>query len=337
MLTTTQLDNAKPKNKPYRLYDVLGLFIEITPSGGKLWRVKYSFKGREGGLALGKYPEISLLEAREKRDQARKLIASGVNPSEDKKRQKQEAILNSAATFEVVAREWHELNKERWSPNYVVDTMRRLERDIFPKMGNRPIADITPPDLLYILRLIEKRGAHEVARRMLQICSQIFRYGVVTGRVKINPTTDMRGALKPIKREHFASLEIKEIPEFLHALGRNDARLFLQTRHAIKFLMLTFVRTGEMIGAKWDEFNIVEEEWVIPASRMKMKRPHIVPLSKQALAVLQEMKELNGRREWVFASQAQPRQHMSNNTVLKALERMGYKGRMTFSLNSAFA
>jgi integrase len=329
MLTTKEIDTAKPGKKPYRLFDGLGLYIEIAPNGGKYWRLKYNFLGKEKRLAIGKYPEISLLEAREKRDQARKLLTSNIDPSNEKKRQKRDAILNAAITFELVAREWHEHTKERWSASYVTDTMHRLERDIFPKIGNRPIGDISTPELLLVMRAIEKRGAYEVARRMLQICNQIFRYGVVTGRTRYNPAPDLRGALKPIKREHFAAIEIKEIPDFLQALERNEARLYAQTRHAIKFLMLTFVRTGELIAAKWDEFNFEEAEWIIPAERMKMRKAHIVPLAKQSLVILQEMKKLNGKREWVFASQAQPRQHMSNNTILHALGRLGYQGRMT--------
>ena len=329
MLTTKQIDNATPRKKPCRLFDSLGLYIEIAPSGGKHWRLKYQFDKHEKRLALGKYPEISLLEARERRDKARKLIAEGIDPSDEKKRQQREAALNTATTFESVAREWHEQTKERWSASYGIDTMNRLVRDIFPKLGKRPMADISTPELLLVLRQIEKRGAYEVARRMLQVCNQIFRHSVITGRTRYNPSTDLRGALRPPKREHFAAIEIREIPEFLQTLERNEARLFVQTRHAIKLLMLTFVRTGELIGAKWNEFNFEEKEWIIPAERMKMKRPHIVPLSRQALAILEEMKNLNGRREWVFASQAQPRQHMSNNTILTALGRLGYKGRMT--------
>jgi len=329
MLTTTKIDHAKPTNKPYRLFDFLGLYLEVRPNGSKHWRFKYSLEGKERRLVLGRYPELSLLEAREKRDQAKKLVASGIDPITEKKKNRQQAVLKSAVTFELVAREWHEHFKERWSPQYVIDTMHRLEKDIFPHMGSSPIADILAPELLCVLRLIEKRGAYEVARRMLQICNQIFRYAIVTGRAKYNPATDMRGALKPVKREHFAALDPEDIPVFLGDLERNDARLFLHTRLAIKLMMLTFVRTSELIESKWDEFDLEKKQWVIPASRMKMKRPHVVPLSSQSLAILKEVKELNGNREWVFASNAKPRKPMSNGTILKALERLGYKGRMT--------
>lgn len=285
MLTTKQIDHLKPSKKLYRIFDGLGLYVEIDPNGSKYWRLKYQFMGKEKRLALGRYPEISLLEAREKRDKARKLLAEGVDPSFAKQDGKRKAILNAAMTFEVVARDWHQHYKERWSPQYVIDTMHRLEKDIFPRLGSRPIADISAPKLLVVLQLIEKRGAFEVARRMLQICSQIFRYGIITGRVKYNPCFDMRGALKPIKREHFAAIDTRDIPEFLQTLERNEARLFIQTRHAIKLLMLTFVRTSELIGAKWSEFDLEAREWIIPAERMKMRRPHIVPLAKQALAI----------------------------------------------------
>ncbi len=329
MLTTKEIDNAKPGKKVYRLFDGLGLYVEIARNGSKYWRLKYQYMGKERRIALGKYPDLSLLEAREKREQARKLLAQNIDPINEKKKQKHDAILNAATTFEAVAREWHEHSKEQWSPGYVIETMNRLERDIFPKIGSRPVADVSTPELLLVMRAIEKRGAYEVARRMLQICNQIFRFAVVTGRTRYNPAPDLRGALRPVRREHFAAIEIREIPDFLQTLERNEARLFVQTRHAIKLLMLTFVRTGELIAAKWDEIDFEAAEWIIPAERMKMRRPHIVPLAKQAIAILKDMRELNGRREWVFASQAQPRQHMSNGTILKALERLGYKGRMT--------
>jgi integrase len=183
--------------------------------------------------------------------------------------------------------------------------------------------------MLHTLQKIEKRGAHEMSRRAMQYCSQIFRYAIVTGRAERNPTADLKGALKPVKHGHFAALDVKDLPEFLQAIESHEVRLFIQTRLAIRLMMLTFVRTGELIKAKWDEFDLDTGEWNIPAERMKMRRPHIVPLSKQAIVVLRELQKLSGNRDYVFASAAKPRQHMSNNTILKALERIGYKGRMT--------
>jgi integrase len=237
--------------------------------------------------------------------------------------------LNAANTFEGLAREWHERNIERWTPLYAQDILHRLEMDIFPQIGKRPIAGISPVHVLDALRKIEKRGAHEMSHRAMQYCGQIFRYAVVTGRAERNPASDLKGALKPAKHTHYAALEPKDLPEFLKTLERNDARLYVQTRLAIRLLMLTFVRTGELIKAAWDEFDLEAAEWSIPAERMKMRKPHIVPLSKQAIAIVRELHKLNGNRDWILASAAKPRQHMSNNTILKALERLGYKGRMT--------
>jgi integrase len=329
MLTTKQIDNAKPRDTLYRLFDSLGLYVQIDPNGSKLWRLKYYFLGKEKRLAIGRYPEISLLEAREKRDQARKLLAQNIDPAAVKKEEKHAALVSAATTFELVAREWHEHQKERWTPAHAQDILHRLEMDIFPQIGKLPISDIRPIQVLHALRHIEKRGAFEMARRSMQYCGQIFRYGVITERVERDPTTDLKGALKPFKRGHYSALETDDLPEFVETLERNDARLYVQTRHAIQLLMMTFVRTSELIGAKWSEFNFETNEWIIPAERMKMRRPHIVPLSKQVLSILEKQKQLTGNWEWIFPNQSRPRDHMSNNTILKALERLGYKGRMT--------
>jgi len=329
MLTNKTIDNAKPREKLYRIFDGHGLYIEVTPKGGKYWRLKFRFANKEKRLALGVYPQISLAEARERREVARKQLANGLDPSSAKHDRKKRLELDAANSFEAVAREWHTHNLEKWTPNYAADILHRLEMDIFPAIGKRPIADISPLLMLDTLRKIEQRGAHEMSRRAMQYCGQIFRYGIVTGRAERNPTADLKGALKPVKHGHFAALEAKDLPEFLHALESNEARLFIQTRLAIRLMMLTFVRTGELIKAKWDEFNPESGQWEIPAARMKMRRAHLVPLSKQAIAVLTELQKLSGNRDYVFASVAKPRQHMSNNTILKALERLGYKGRMT--------
>jgi integrase len=329
MLTTKQIDHAKPSDKPYRLYDGLGLHIEIHPNGGKYWRFKYQFLKKERRLALGKYPEISLLEAREKRDEARKLVINHTDPGTVKVERKNAAFLNAATTFELVAREWHQNHKERWTPNYAKDVLHRLDMDIFKPLGHLPIADIKPIQLLGALRDIEKRGAHEMAKRALQYSGQIFRYAVITERAQRDITTDLRGALKPYKHGHYNALDPDDLPEFMDKLSRNDARLYPQTCHALKLMLLTFVRTGELIQSRWNEFNFETKEWIIPAERMKMRRPHIVPLAKQTLELLEAQKKLTGKWEWVFSNVAYPRKHMSNGTILNALGRMGYQGRMT--------
>jgi len=329
MLTTKQIDNAKPDQKLYRIFDGLGLYIEIHPNGSKYWRLKYQFLGKERRLAIGKYPEISLLEARERREEARKQLANKIDPSAVKVERRNAAFLNAATTFELVAREWHQNHKERWTPSYAKDILHRLEIDIFSQIGHMPVADIKPIQVLAALRHIEKRGAHEMAKRSLQYCGQIFRYAVITERAPRDVTTDLKGALKPFKHGHYNALEPDEIPEFMNKLQRNDARLYPQTCHAIKLILLTFVRTGELIQSRWEEFNFKTNEWIIPAERMKMRRPHIVPLAQQTIELLKEQQKLTGNWEWVFANIAHPRKHMSNGTILKALERLGYKGRMT--------
>jgi integrase len=328
-LTDTACKNARPKEKPYKKADGGGLYLEVMPTGARYWRLKYRFGGKEKRLACGVYPETSLAEAREKRAVARKMLGDEIDPSSAKRENRQLAEANAACTFEAVAREWHERNREKWTPIYCQDILHRLETDIFPAIGKRPVADITPLAVLGALKKIENRGAGEMARRAGQYCGQIFRYAVVTGRADRNPTTDLKGALKPVKHGHFSALEPKDLPEFLHTLERNDARLFVLTRLAIRLMLLTFVRTGELIKATWDEFDLDGAEWAIPAERMKMRKPHIVPLSKQAVAVLRQVQAMNGNYPWVFASPTKPRRHMSNNTILKALERLGYKGRMT--------
>lgn len=328
-LTDTSCKNARPREKAYKKADGGGLYLEVMPSGSRYWRLKYRYGGKEKRLACGVYPKTSLAEAREKRAIARKMLDEGVDPSLAKRENRQLAEANAANTFEAVAREWHERNRDRWTPLYAEDILHRLEADIFPALGKRPIADITPLAVLNALRKIENRGAGEMARRAAQYCGQIFRYAVVTARAERNPTADLKGALKPVRHGHFAALEPKDLPEFLQVLERNDARLFILTRHAIRLMLLTFVRTGELINATWDEFNLDEAEWSIPAERMKMRRSYIVPLSKQAIEVLRQLEAMNGSYKWVFASPTKPRRHMSNNTILKALERLGYKGRMT--------
>ena len=328
-LTDTKCRNAKPKKKPYKLADGHGLYLEVTPKGGKYWRMKYRYAAKEKRMAFGVYPEVSLAEAREARAEARKLLAQGKDPSFFKHEQKRLIALNAQNTFEAVAIEWHEHNKERWSDNHMRTVMRRLKRDVFPSIGHLPIRDITAPALLGVIRDIEKRGAHEIARRALQISGQVFMHAIITGKADKNPTKDLERALKPVKRGHYAAMEINELPDFMRKLHSNDGRLFPQTRLAMEMLLLTFVRTSELIKAKWGEFDFEDKVWVIPAERMKMRESHIVPLSEQTIAILKQLEHLNHRREYVFPSQRNPQNHMSNNAILVALKNMGYKGKHT--------
>lgn len=328
-LTDTGCKNAKGREKPYKLADGAGLYLLVKPNGAKYWRLKYRFHNKEKLYALGVYPEVSLKAARDKKDTARKLLEKGLDPLLVKSDEKRLGKLHAGNTFEIIAREWHEHQKAKWTPTYAQELLHRLNEDIFPEIGHRPIANVTPPQILDAVRKIESRGAHEIARRALQTCGQIFRYAVATSRAESDPTRDLKGALKPFKKGHYASLDMKELPAFLKTLNSNDARLYPQTLRAVRLLMLTFVRTGELINATWDEFDFDTKEWHIPAERMKMRKPHIVPLSKQAIAILKEQKEQTGQWPWVFPNVVRPKKPMSNNTVLMALRRMGYQGQMT--------
>ncbi len=328
-LTDTACKNAKPKEKPYKLSDGGGMFLHVMPHGSRLWRLKYRYLGKENLISLGSYPQTSLQEARKARESAKALLKEGDNPSSARKEEKRQKLLSNENTFENIACEWHEHTKARWTENYAKDLLHRLRTDVFPEIGYKPIRDITPPDILCAVRKIESRGAYEMARRALQTTGQVFRFAVATGRVASDPTRDLKGALKPFKKSHFAALEAKELPEFLDTLNKNEARLYPQTIRAVKLLMLTFVRTSELIGAKWDEFDFEAKEWNIPKERMKMRNPHTVPLSSQVIKILNEQKELTEQWDWVFPNQVRPKTHMSNNTILMALRRMGYQGRMT--------
>ena len=324
---------ANGQRKPYKLSDGGGMYLEVMPNGSKYWRLKYRIKmnGKvvEKRLAIGVYPEISLKQARECRDEARRLLNDGRDPSLEKKKQRNIVELDRSCTFEAIAREWYENRKGRWRSRYAVEIITRLENDIFPKIGHYPIKEIEPPLLLSVIRSIEDRGAHELAKRQLQKCGEIFRYAIAEGKAVRDPSRDIGDALKPVKKGHFAALDVSELPEFLQAIERNDARLYENTRNALKLIMLTFVRTSELINARWDEINLERKEWVIPAERMKMGKAHIVPLSKQAIEILESQSRIAGNSELVFPSSVKPRKSISNNTILGAIKRLGYQGRMT--------
>lgn len=330
-LTNVKCNTAQPKEKQYKLSDGGNLFLLVKPNGSKLWRYRYHHSNKEKLLSIGSYPLITLAEARDERDKAKKLLLNDIDPMEAKKEHKRERELNSKNTFSAVALEWHKKQKPNWSEKHTIKVLRRFELDIFPTLGERPINDIKAPELLETLRIIEKRGAYDTVTRVRQICGQIFRYGIATGKCERDHTADLRGATTVGKTNHYASLDIKELPEFLDTLERNEARLFNATRRAIKLLMLTLVRTSELIQATWDEIDLENAVWEIPAERMKMRKAHIVPLSHQVIELLkgQQIETANLNTNWIFPGQQSHRKHMSNNTVLKALERMGYKGRMT--------
>lgn len=326
-LTDIKVKNAKLADKQYKLTDGEGMYLLVHPNGGKYWRLKYQFAGKEKTLAIGTYPTISLSEARDKRFIAKKQIADGIDPSQDKREQKLQRTINSENSFESIAREWHQKNYAKWKPKHAGNILKRLEADLFPVIGFRPINQINAPELLSAVQKIEKRGAIDMAHRALQNSGQIFRYAVATSRAARDISADLKGALTPKTTTHHAKLEEDELPEFLRRLENYEGEL--QTKLAFKFLILTFVRTIEVRGARWDEINFDKKEWHIPPGRMKMKEKHIVPLSKQALVILKEMQKLSGNREFIFPSHQSPNKFMSENTLLYAVYRMGYHSRMT--------
>jgi integrase len=326
-LSDAKVRNAKSRTKPYKIADGEGLFLFITPAGGKYWRLKYFFGGKEKVLALGVYPEITLADAREQRAQTRKLLASGTDPGEAKKEAKRMATLKAANTFEAVAREWIDKRSHQWASITTEVKVARLEKHIFPKLGTRPIADITPPEVLGMLRVVEDKGTLETAQRAMQICGQIFMYAIATARAVRNPVPDLRGALKSPVVKHRFYLKETELPEYLEKLEAYNGDP--QTKLALRFLLLTFVRTGELRAAQWSEIDWDNAEWRIPPERMKMRELHLVPLSKQAIAVLRELHKYSGNRQFLFPNQQTPATFMSENTILYALYRMGYHSRAT--------
>lgn len=328
-LTEAKCKSLKPEAKSKKYADGLGLYLEVMPNGSKYWRFKYRHLGKEKRLAFGVYPEVTLKEAREKRDEARKLVADLKDPSYVKKQMVQQAKEEADNTFEKIAREWHGHNKDGWKPDHAQTVITRLEKDVFPTLGSVPIRDITPKMLLDLAKVIQQRGANELAKRIIQMSVHIFRYAIVTGRAENNIAESLKGMIKPKATKHFASIDYKELPDFLDTLYRNEARLMPLTSYAVQFLMLTFVRTGEMIKAEWDEFDFDERIWLIPSKRMKMKKDHIVPLSDQAIEVLKMIRDLHTHPKYVFPSRDNPDNHMSNGTILMALRRMGYGGQMT--------
>jgi integrase len=326
-LSDAQARNAKPRPKPYKIADGEGLFLLVTPSGGKYWRLKYFFAGKEKLLALGVYPEVSLADARERRTQARKALTVGNDPGDVKKDAKRLATLRSTNSFEAVAREWFENRKHAWAPITADTKLSRLERYILPKLGQRPVAAVTAPEVLAMLRTVEDSGALETTRRLMNICAQVFTYAIATGRAERNPVPDLRGALKPQVVKHRSFLKENELPAYLEKLDAYDGSP--QTKLALRLLLLTFVRTIELRGAQWTEIDWDKAEWRIPAERMKMKELHIVPLAKQAIAVLRELEKHSGHRQYVFPNEHNPATFMSENTMLYALYRMGYHSRAT--------
>lgn len=335
-LSDIQVRNAKPKDKDVKLFDGQGLFLLVTTAGGKLWRLKYDFQGKNKLLALGAYPAISLADARQRRDEAKKLLANGVDPSETKKAQKAAQTAGDANSFEVVAREWHTKFAPTWSDSHAYWVLRRLEQYVFPAIGSRPIVDLKGLDVLNVLQRIEA-VALETAHRVKFVIGQIFRYAVGSGRAERDWTADLKGLLPPRSQKHHAAItDPKEVAELLRAIDAYTGTFSVKC--ALQLAPLVFLRPGEFRQAEWPEFDLDAAEWNVPIERMKLKKrikedrkgdKHLVPLSRQAVGILTELQALTGSSRYVFPCARSFARPMSNMAVNAALARMGYKGEMT--------
>jgi integrase len=328
-LTDTEIRRAKATEKAYSMGDGGGLYLWVKPTGGKLWRWSYRFEGKEKLMSFGKYPDVSLALARDRHTEARKLLATGIDPMAQRKIEKEAQKVSSKNSFQSVYAQWLEYWQDGKSPRHVDSVRRRMAADILPCLGARPIAKIEAPELVAMANAIQDRGARDIAKRALETVGQVFRYGIAHGFAMRNPATEIRPSdiLKSIPKTNYARIDAKELPALLRRIEVYQGKQV--TRLAMKLMAMTFVRTTELIEAKWTEFDLESARWDIPAERMKMRTPHIVPLARQALEVLEMLRELTGKGEWLFPGDFNAAQPMSNNTILKALERMGYKGRMT--------
>jgi integrase len=328
-LTDTAIKKAKPGAKPVKLSDGKGMYLLVSPTGSKLWRWKYRVLGKEKVMALGAYGDVSLAQARDAMVEARKILATGADPMVKRKADKVASRTAAINSFEAVARAWWAHWKPARSEQHAGQVMRRFEANVFPYIGARPVSEILAPELVAMLKAIEKRGVNDLAKRALQTSGQVFRYAIAHGLAKRNPATDIKPSdvLASRQKQNLARIDGKELPQLLrHIEGYKGAAT---TRLAMKLMALTFVRTTELIGARWSEFDLEAARWDIPADRMKMKTPHIVPLSAQTVNLVKTLQLITGHSALLFPGERDHEKSMSNNTILKALERMGYKGRMT--------
>ncbi|MBD8129151.1 tyrosine-type recombinase/integrase [Pantoea agglomerans] len=326
-LNARQVEAAKPKDKPYKLADGGGLYLFVAVNGGRYWRLKYRFAGKEKLLALGVYPDTSLAVARTKRDDAKRMLAGGRDPGEAKQAEKQAKIMAVNNSFEALAREWHEHKKPNWSEGYADDILEYLRKDIFPYIGRHAVTDIKPAEMLAVLRKMEQRGVLDKLKKTRQACRQIFTYAVITGRAENNPVVDLSSALKAPKQKHFPHLLTDQIGDFLRSLSTYSGSMV--TQYATLLLMLTGTRTIELRAAEWTEFDLQKDIWQIPAERMKMRRPHIVPLSSQAKLLLKEIQQITGGCRFVFPGRNDAGKPMSEASINQVIKRIGYDGKAT--------
>ncbi|QBY42163.1 tyrosine-type recombinase/integrase [Arsenophonus nasoniae] len=326
-LTARQIDNSRAKDKDYKLSDGGGLHLLIKTNGSKYWRLKYRVGGKEKLLSLGVYPIITLATARRKRDEAKNLLLEGIDPSLDKKQKKLASRHQNSNTFESIAREWHKSKFDRWSLSYRDEIIDTFEKDIFPFIGYLPISDIKPLVLLETLKKIEARGALEKMRKVRQRCGEVFRYAIITGRAEYNPAPDLASALSIPKKKHFPFLTVSDLPFFLNDLASYTGSVITKT--ATKIIMLTGVRTQELRLAKWEDIDLKNGLWSIPPEVMKMKRPHLVPLSFQCINLFKSLQPISGRHPLVFIGRNDYRKPISQESINQVIELLGYKGRIT--------
>ncbi|BEO54274.1 integrase [Serratia marcescens] len=327
LLTDIQIRRSKPQEKPYTLNDGQGLSLLINTDGSKGWRFRYRYAGKAKLMSFGTYPLVTLADAREKRGEARKQVANGIDPVAEKKAQKLAQKFSVENSFEAISREWHTNKADRWTLAYREEIMRTFEQDVFPYIGQRPIAEIKPLELLEVLRRIEKRGALEKTRKVRQRCGEVFRYAIITGRAEYNPAPDLASALAVPKQKHHPFLLAEELPYFVKDLEGYTGSII--TKNAAKIVMLTGVRTQEMRFATWEEIDFERAIWEIPSERMKMRRPHIVPLSTQAVELLKQLHPITGHYPYIFIGRNNRRKPISKESVNQVIELLGYKGRAT--------
>jgi integrase len=327
LLSDLAIRRAKPKEKAYTLNDGNGLSLLIEPNGSKGWRLRYRFAGKPKMLSLGVYPDVSLSDARAARDEAKRLLAGGINPSEARKAQKREQASKFGNTFEGIAREWYEKRIDRWSSSYAEEMIETFEKDVFPYIGGRPIAEIKPMELLAVLSRLNDRGATEKLRKVRQRCGEVFRYAIITGRAEYNPAPDLASAFAPHKKEHYAYLKADELPEFFRVLNTYTGSQIVKL--GMRLLILTGLRPGELRQAEWQEIDFDNRLWEVPKERMKMRRPHCVPLSEQAIAILEQLKHMTGQYQFIFPGRIQHSKPMSEMAMNVLIRRIGYSGRVT--------
>ncbi|EBY2665329.1 integrase [Salmonella enterica subsp. enterica serovar Westminster] len=326
-LTARQISTAKPTEKPYKLSDGGGLYLLVNPNGSRYWRMKYRYAGKEKLLSIGVYPDVTLAEARDKRTQAKRILAAGDDPSEVKQAEREAKNLAVNNSFELLALEWHEHKKPNWSSGYADDILEYLRKDIFPYIGKKAITDIKPMTMLSVLKKMEDRGVLDKLKKTRQACRQIFTYAIITGRAEFNPVTDLAGALKTPKQQHFPHLMPTQIGPFIHAVNTYSGSKV--TRIATLLLMYTSVRTIELRASEWTEFDLDNDLWQIPKERMKMRRPHLVPLSRQVKSHLLELKEITGWGKYVFPGRNDAHKPMSEASINQVIKRIGFAGKVT--------